>query len=261
MREYRIPLRRWSRISPELPIIWIHPGRQLSILRVVGVFRSLRVRSHLLSAGHARMVDLLTGEDLSPAVLATITVAQSMMDECCRHLDGHKNRSQIQKLTTLRTMNSLMADYAAGFTEVLAILQIKSNSCKLIDDPKTTVFSVTVEEYTLNVVGARHTALDATYDTFKLGLMGLASITDGMFWPLKAAPQTAMMVLTQLEFWRSAEPKSINFCNLSRHTWTCFQSRRQHRRRRTSSCPRSRGSSLYYKSSPSAYASFARPIK
>ncbi|KAH7097211.1 hypothetical protein BKA62DRAFT_717353 [Auriculariales sp. MPI-PUGE-AT-0066] len=149
----------------------------------------------------------LTGEDLSPAVLATITVAQSMMDECCRHLDGHKNRSQIQKLTTLRTMNSLMADYAAGFTEVLAILQIKSNSCKLIDDPKTTVFSVTVEEYTLNVVGARITALDATYDTFKLGLMGLASITDGMFWPLKAAPQTAMMVLTQLEFWRSAEPK------------------------------------------------------
>ncbi|KAH7097928.1 P-loop containing nucleoside triphosphate hydrolase protein [Auriculariales sp. MPI-PUGE-AT-0066] len=45
-------------------------------------------------------------------------------------------------------------------------------------------------------------ALDASYDTLKFGLRAMVSMSEGLPWPLKAAPQTALQVIKQLEYYR-----------------------------------------------------------
>ena len=46
---------------------------------------------------------------------------------------------------------------------------------------------------------ARIDALGASYQGFKFAVLAMANMTDGLPWPLKAAPQTAPQVLQQLE--------------------------------------------------------------
>jgi len=51
----------------------------------------------------------------------------------------------------------------------------------------------------LAFVSANITTVDATYGSFKIMLNIMVNITDGLQWPLKAAPQTLLYILKLFE--------------------------------------------------------------
>jgi hypothetical protein len=50
-----------------------------------------------------------------------------------------------------------------------------------------------------SIISTRISSLNATYDTLKTGLLGMANMCDGLPWPLKAVPQAILQLLKHAE--------------------------------------------------------------
>ncbi|KAH7108501.1 hypothetical protein BKA62DRAFT_782342 [Auriculariales sp. MPI-PUGE-AT-0066] len=154
---------------------------------------------------------------LSIPASSAFGMTKSVFDKCAAFMEEARRHNRIKRTLTKSETTTAIANYLAAVSALREILVARDNFCGLLDDPDYTGPDV-LDTCTLDDLKLQVDHLSTEYDAFRTVLLGMANITDGLFWPLKALPQTVLQIINHVEKGR-ANPAHVTHLLLEIRAW------------------------------------------
>ncbi|KAH7098817.1 hypothetical protein BKA62DRAFT_711990 [Auriculariales sp. MPI-PUGE-AT-0066] len=127
-----------------------------------------------------------------------LSVTKETFNKCANFISDSSCLSAIERIVKKKDTSTTIANYLAACIALSNILEVKDGVCELLEDPTRagSGLSSGTSKRDLELEVQR---LSPAYDGMKALILGMVNMTDGLPWPLKAAPQTLLQIIAHVE--------------------------------------------------------------